>query len=352
MVAGFVPLPPEDGADTMTFFLDSGSAAWPFALLTPDSCAGDETCPAVTVIGSPLPSPDRRHSLYIVGASNPLAPSEYMALIYLGDQRRNTLSLVGYGWSPFWLDNESYGYVTAGEGLAGQAVVIRRALPNDEAIHSGQVASSDTSPLFGAQQPNLMGGTTGDPINELPLVSPSETLLTTTALADWGLVPAGTGVRIDRVIPDSLGENLFIFTANPFLPGVSGRAIVYNIHDNKATAWFDLPAEPVEYRRAYRFSPDGRRLAVVSLLDPMTGNNEMKWSVNVQSVGDSNSVEYPLLADDHWTADWLVDWSSDSRWLAITTGGYVRLVAPDAGYSFPLIIADLACTAAVWVNER
>jgi hypothetical protein len=61
--------------------------------------------------------------------------------------------------------------------------------------------------------------------------------------------------------------------------------------------------------------------------------------------------EYTLQTDDGWTADWLVDWSSDGRWLAIATGGYVRLVAPDASLSIPLIFENQECAAAVWVNE-
>jgi hypothetical protein len=50
-------------------------------------------------------------------------------------------------------------------------------------------------------------------------------------------------------------------------------------------------------------------------------------------------------------ADWLIDWSADGRWLALTTNGYIRLVAPDENYTLPLILDDANCAAAVWVNN-
>lgn len=57
-----------------------------------------------------------------------------------------------------------------------------------------------------------------------------------------------------------------------------------------------------------------------------------------------------LRAGETWPAHWLSDWSADGRWLALTTDGYVRLVAPQEDYTLPIILPDTACSAAVWVQ--
>ncbi len=57
---------------------------------------------------------------------------------------------------------------------------------------------------------------------------------------------------------------------------------------------------------------------------------------------DGESLDYRLLYRH----------SPDGRWLALATGGYVRLIAPDQNDTLPLVFDDLDCAAAVWVNEE
>jgi hypothetical protein len=59
---------------------------------------------------------------------------------------------------------------------------------------------------------------------------------------------------------------------------------------------------------------------------------------------------YPLRAGEAWPAHWLSDWSADGRWLALATDGTIRLIAPQEAYSRSIILPDLACSAAVWVQ--
>jgi len=75
------------------------------------------------------------------------------------------------------------------------------------------------------------------------------------------------------------------------------------------------------------------------------------WMAYVHATDGSATYQYPLIVDD-WPADWLVDWSTDGHTLALTTGGYVRLIDPAQAASWPIVFDDLACTAAAWVNEE
>ena len=198
-----------------------------------------------------------------------------------------------------------------------------------------------------------MGGATGQTTAIDPAdIAPSGILLSTADLAAMGVVISGTSVHIDRVMPDPTGENLFIFTANPLQPDVPGLALVYNLISKTTTTMFEIHDEPYEYRRAYGLSPDGRWLVVSALRDSFDGNDETQWAVYVHAVESARAFDYTITAAGDWPADWLLDWSNDGRWLAITTGGYVRLVAPDMNLSFPVIFEDLNCTAAAWVNEE
>lgn len=351
-IPGFIPLPPETGAQSVMFFLDSGTATSPYAVLPVALCSNPVQCRAETVIGAPLPSPEGTRSLYAVGASNPLAQNRYQPLIYLGDSQGGDLRLIGPGWSPFWLDENSFGYIATAEGIDGQAVVIRSASITTSTTITSSVAARRPNDLFIAQRPNPMGGTTGvAPESRAEGQNLADIVISTADLAGLRLVAPGTSVVLDRVMPDSTGKNLFIFTANPLQPDVPGLALVYNLESEKVMERFKIQGEAFDYQRDYEFSPDGRWLVVASRHDPVPGDNHMSWTVYVHAVDGSATSELILQADENWTADWLIDWTKDGRWLAVTTAGYVRIIDPGEDYSYPLVVENLNCTAAVWINE-
>jgi hypothetical protein len=259
--------------------------------------------------------------------------------------------MLGHGWSPYWLDDDTFGYVLTTEVIDGQGIAIMNVGADENSSIANQVAS--TTPMIARQQAVPMGGATGQAtaIDAADIAS-SGILLSTADLAAMGVVISGTSVHIDRVMPDLTGENLFIFTANPLQPDVPGLALVYNLISKNTTTMFEIHDEPFEFRRAYGLSPDGRWLTVSALRDSFDGNDETQWAVYVHAVEETRAFEFAITASGDWPADWLLDWSGDGHWLAITTGGYVRLVAPDADLSFPVIFEDLNCTAAAWVNEE
>ena len=351
-IPGFIPLPPETGAQSIMFFLDSGTATSPYAVLPVALCSNPEKCRAETVIGAPLPSPEGTRSLYAVGATNPLAQNRYQPLIYLGDSLGGDLQLIGPGWSPFWLNENSFGYIATAEGIDGQAVVIQSASMTTSMATTTPVAARRSNDLFIAQRPNPMGGTTGVTTeSRAESQNLADIVISTADLAGLQLVAPGTSVVLDRAMPDPTGKNLFIFTANPLQPDVPGLALVYNLDSDMAMKRFEIQGETFDYQRVYEFSPDGRWLVVGSRHDPVPGDNDMNWTVYVHAVDGSGTSELILQADENWTADWLIDWTEDGRWLAVTTGGYVRIMDPGEDYSYPLVVENLNCTAAVWINE-
>lgn len=351
-VPGFIPLPPQSDTGALTFLLDSSNPTSPYAVLPAGRCSGQDLCRTDTVIGEPVMSPEQTRALYVVGASNPLARNRYQPLIYLGNSEGEDLRLIGNGWSPFWLDENSYGYITTIEGVVGQAVVIRSATTANAAPTDLSFGIRRSNELLIAQRPNPMGGTTGFSQGSVSLETGSaRVLITTSDMADIEFVAPGTSVVIDRVMLDNERKNLFIFTAYPLQPDIPGLAWVYNLDDETLVKRFEIDGEPFDTHRAYGFSPDGRWLVVGSRLASVDEDDPMKWVIYLHAADGTETSQFALQTTGGWTADWLFDWSIDGRWLAVTTGGYVRLIAPADDISYPLVIDGLNCSSAVWVNE-
>lgn len=351
VIDGYVPLPSQTDPDTISFFLDSEILTSPYAVLPLARCADADSCRADTVIGAPVRSPDGKRAFYVVGAPTPLMPAVYLSLLYLGDADGGSLGMVGNGSSPVWLDDETFAYVTTPGVLGEQAIVMSSVAAASSTATGSLTASIKGMALPPAQRPNPTGGTRGNgadagAANDFP----AEMLLSAGSLVDLGLLPRGTSVHIDRILPDVAGENLFIFTANPLQPDVPGLVVVYNLKDQSIMKRFEIPNEPFDTRRAYEFSSDGQWL-VVSLLLANNDGRPATWMAYVHATDGSATYQYPLIVDD-WPADWLVDWSTDGHTLALTTGGYVRLIDPAQAASWPIVFDDLACTAAAWVNEE
>lgn len=319
-VANLYPLPVQAGDREVIFFDDNGSIAPQFFTLPYDRCAGEASCIAEWIVGSPTFSPDHQNAAFVLGSPTPLTQGPHEPLIYLGDTEAEGLRIIGYGRSPFWIDDNTIGYISNPFRATGQEIVLREATRNEEFLQE-------------------IGGSR---------IVLGELLLTA---ADLAGLESGAGIHIDRVFRDRQGENLFIFTGGATDLQVPGQMLVYNLENGQLESRLKFNNEPFNSQRAYAFSPDGRWLVVSSRHGTHEKDATTTWSIYIHAADGSVTHEYTLQTDDGWTADWLVDWSSDSQWLAITTGGYVRLVAPDASLSIPLIFENQECAAAVWVNE-
>ena len=280
------------------------------------------SCTTDPIVGPLVYSPGGAHSLIVAAEPSPLSEKVGLPLIYLGDDQGRPDVLVEAGISPFWLGEDTFGYVaTRRSGDGQEQVMLRSVVANDNA----PPAMSDATPLFSV---HALEPITGGRVD--------------------------SGLTIDRVLPNPAADELLIFTAGPSVTG-SNLALTYDLTTAELKPRFALADEQFNdrrtYRRAYRFSPDGRWLAISTLAQPVEPTSDaVDWWVYVHATDGSVTHRYAQRAGETWPAHWLSDWSADSRWLALVTGGYVRLVAPQEDFTLPIILPDLACSAAVWIQ--
>jgi len=323
-----IPLPPSVGSESLLFFLNSLSVMPLYALVSPSRCASRAKCAAEALPGMPTTSPDGRRTLLAVGEPTPLSDDRHQPLpLYLGDSEGIPERFLGRGWSPFWLDEDTFGYVAPQPDANGQRVILRDAPP----ALLEEPGSAPSTPPPGRR-----------------------IVLSSDDLRLFDGVNGSVGVVIDHVLPSSIDDDLFIITTNPFRTDELSLVIVYNLSRRELSPGFSFTGRPLAYRSSYGFSPDGRWLVVSVFQTPAGAGRAAVWDVYLHAVhtpatGRATRV-YTVRADNSWPALWLLDWSADGQWLALVTDGYVRLIAPNHDYSSPLILPDLACTAAAWVS--
>lgn len=318
---------PDAPKDDALLVVHEGSPV--YALLLLNGCLQPQaTCMTTPLLGAIAYSPDATRSLLVAGEPSPFSDQVGTPRIYLGDaegQVHSSQDFVEAGISPFWLSDDTFGYVATRQDNSGQEQVILRTI----APSRGNIrltASADGS-LFSVQDLEPLVGSRVE-----------------------------NGLTIDRVLPNSAADELLVFTAGPGIPEQANLALTYDLTTGELRPRFALADETFDYRRAYRrayrFSPDDRWLAVSTLAWSATPGVQgtVDWWVYVHATDSSLTRRYALRAGDTWPAHWLSDWSADGRWLALATGGYVRLVAPQEDYSLPIILPDMACSAAVWVQ--
>jgi hypothetical protein len=354
--ASLAPLPLDSNRDSLLLIssppFNSGYANL-YAALAMDGCAGRQQCAAQSLPGAPTWSPDRRRSLLAIGESTPLWPVQRPPILYLGNDQGIAETLIAAGSSPFWIDDDTFGYIAARERGRGQAVVTHDVLPGDT---TGEVAVvAQAIPQSGT----ATGGITGSaisPAGSASALSEAAVLFTTDDLDMMAFQNPATGLFIDRVLPDPNAARLLIITARPLRPRAPSIVAAYDLTEHSMTTLFSFGDEPFHYRRLYGFSPDGRWLVVGAFRQPTASESEVVWDVYLHGIDESSTRDlhrrYSLVTDGAQPADWRIDWSADGRWLAVATNGYVRLIAPDEEYSVPLIFDNRACTAAVWINEE
>jgi hypothetical protein len=291
--------------------------------------------------GLPLWSPDGNQTLLLSPAAGvtrlpalywhydrlvALHDAEALARIYRGDSGGeglpgdSRLRDVGVGYAPFWLDNETYGYVRlssrAGPGLMLMAI-------------SSNVDQEVVLASIHDDQPQLLFSLS-DLVPNLPLRAQQDRplfiryLLANPANADHLIVS----------LFDSGNMEGYIF----FFDRATGEiSRLLTLHHRAG--------------QAAGFTPDGRWLAV-------TGNSQ----ADLISAGVATTLYLFDWAEQemepifirragHYPSDLAYDWSSDGRWLAALAGSdHVLLLAPEHGYR-QLIRHDAGdCVSLIWQN--
>jgi hypothetical protein len=322
-----IPLPGGVGNDLLLLVQEGNVPVYDLLPLA-DCQEQGAGCTADPIVGPIVLSPDGNRSLLVGGEPSPFSEQVGLPILYVGDaegQVHTSQALVEAGISPFWLSDDTFGYVATRQDGSGQERVMLRT-----------AAGGDNAPLSLSVADELFAVTDLEPLT-------------------GGRVESD--LTIDRVLTNPAADELLVFTAGPNVSGPN-LALTYDLATAELRPRFALADEMFDYRRAYRrayrFSPDGRWLAVSTLAQPAApaADGAVDWWVYVHATDGSVTRRYALRGGDTWPAHWLSDWSNDGRWLALATDGYVRLVAPLEEYTQPIILPDLACSAAVWVQAK
>jgi hypothetical protein len=103
--------------------------------------------------------------------------------------------------------------------------------------------------------------------------------------------------------------------------------------------------EPADYQRQYEVTPDGRWLTMTRF-----DSDSNAWLLYLYDIPQNQTMRVSVDENFDPAGLRLFDWSADSRWLAITENGSVRLLEPESGYEELVAAKQTSCQTAVWVN--
>jgi hypothetical protein len=220
---------------------------------------------------------------------------------------------VGEGGSPFWINNEQFGYI--------------RNVPN-------------------ATRPVLQELVVASIDNLEP-----EPVLTTAVLTES--LPERTGSNsliMQYAIAHPTDENLLLLMA------ASQPRDSYLFQLDRQTQEV-IPLFPIDLSRGEHslgFSPDGRFLAATGTIQQETtalvGQNTTFGALHLYNL-ENGELQTILINTDTFFPSFTFDWSRDGNWLAFTRdNNVIGLLAPAYDYQQMIIHEEGNCTSLAWVN--
>jgi len=290
-----------------------------YRLLPLESCA-EAACDVESLAGFPIWSPDGERTLILVGSQ-----------LYIGDREGKPQKLVGRAFSPFWLNDDTFGFIRLlGDSTAESSemeLVLRSVASGQERLLAKsadllrQLGSADTGAF------RIMYVTTS-PEN------PNRLFLAGT--------PVGGGQKqffVIKIQRDS-SPDLALLDQN-----ISKTEVILALDDLPIGDSSTLT--PTGYP-PFRLSPDGRWLIVVRFVDPITNT----WALYLHNVegGETKTItfNYPTYPSPFP----FYDWSADGNWLLLVDNGFLRLIAPDHDYERIVTHDFVACRYPAWVNRN
>ena len=278
-----------------------------FRWLDPRACQPGD-CALAELDGYPTVAPDGRHTL-LQSASE----------LLLGDAAGMRQQVIGQGFTPFWVDDERFGFVrfgSLGEGRTGTEIVIGRVdapdlhvlLDGDELARAAAV--EDGGELFVDYVVPRPGG------------------------ADELLISA-TGIR-------AVAGEYFIFTATL---AEDGARVTPRLQLQRAGAPGGLSGRLTPTGLPpFLVSGDGRWLALTELL----GHHKETWTILVHDLeeGATRQVADNVPAMPGYFP--LLDWSADGRWLLVADRQALRLLDPAREVELTIAHEFDGCTAVIW----
>jgi hypothetical protein len=286
-----------------TFDLDFNAPT--FEQVDLNLCAELDDCGLTDISGLPVWSPDGRQAIIMQLRRGVLALARQSA-----DFAERPVQ-VGNGWSPFWLDNETYGFL------------------RPQTVNDGGMLRSET---------HLVAALTDDDRVRL--------------LADYSDIVAAIPADIR---PDALTLNYAMTSPRRdgqiFMLGVDAPTgnlylLIYERETSGVVLAEFLPGVAVAYP-PIRFAPDGRWLTLNARLRDETRSLFLLYNIDS---GAGQTYYFPL-HEELVLPQWLPHWTVDGRWLLLPQGEHLALFAPDFGYETRLYYEDgLRCQAGVWVE--
>ncbi len=268
-------------------------------------------CAVQDLPGYTVWSPDGRFTLIVIDSE-----------LWLGDEQGEPSQVVGPGTTPFWLDNETYGYI--------------RYQPQME----------------------LVAAT----VNE-----GSERVLLDSVMVTAVLNDSETGFpSISFVAPHSTTPNL-LFLTGPEIRGATGK---YNIFSFQvADDWLKTPTGQAAGTLILRLQLDEPPLGYPSRLTPsgappISFSENGRWLVTAQLPNPPNDIWNISLYDITANQTQIInvrspqyqanapffDWSRDGQWLVVVDDGFFRLIAPAVNYERLILHEFEECYFTAWVN--
>lgn len=251
-------------------------------------------CAIQPLQGFPVWTPDGRSTI--------IATDE--GLLRMGDAQGQQLSAIGQGSYPFWIDDNTYGYV---DNQPQPAIVIASTLDH----HARALIPLET--LTAAVSFNL-------PVEQLSIHS----------------------ISVKQDEPNKLFVALNIADSTQH---VQDRALIisYDLATGQANLLLRLERALTAYQ-PLRFSPGGRWLAVQSL-----DRTRTCWQLHLLNL-HSNQTEtftsvYRFAYPDY-------DWSANGRWLLRIDRELLYLIAPDPDYQQVIFHGFPNCFFAAWVKDK
>jgi hypothetical protein len=284
------------GSDVTLYSYDFVQGEGQQNLLALGACV-ENGCPATALRGTPYWSPNGRYVLLHQQEDNQL---------WLADQFGQYVQDLGLGTTPFWLDNEHYGYARVAGNLASQPAEIVVAALADRQLY------------------------TWLPLAELASALPAQLHLNNLAIRAVTAAPNDPNLLFIAVSVRSRFREI--------------RTLLFSY--DKAAAQIELLYETpftLGFYRPLTFSPDGRWLVTTTFAHTNTLSELFLY--------DMFTGKTQLLGSNHLFSALEYDWAADSQWLLRLEDGFLHLMSPLDGTQRVVIHELPGCAYAAWVNR-
>lgn len=233
--------------------------------------------------------------------------------LWLGDAQSSPDDRVsvGVGVSPFWINNEIFGFIRTAANVS---------LPVLQELVAASVYNFEP-----------------------------EVVLTTAVLTEAMPEQTGNPLFMRYAIAHPTNEDLLLVMAST----QADDSYLFQVNRRTQAVELLFPLDLSGGEHSLGFSPDGRFLVATSIIQQVTNSPGSTLSFGAMHLYDLASGELKtfLTNTDLFFPAFTFDWSLDGNWLAFTRGNNViSLLAPAYDYQQTIFHEEGNCTSLAWVN--